>query len=99
MPKKKVAVALSDWLLAEVDEYAAQAELSRSALVEEAAAEYLSRRRHEAQDERYQREAAAALEDMAAFAEERAADSSGEGEPTSLEILRGLRSEGIGSDS
>ena len=39
MPKKKVAVAISDWLLIELDDAAETAGTSRSALVEEAVAE------------------------------------------------------------
>lgn len=99
MPKKKVAVALSEGLLAEADEYAARVELSRSALVEEATAEYLARRRNAEDAEKYRHDAEEAFADMLAFAKERAADGSDESEPSSLEILRSLRGTAQGSGS
>ncbi|MBW6496071.1 MAG: ribbon-helix-helix protein, CopG family, partial [Burkholderiaceae bacterium] len=68
MPKKKVAVALSEWLLDELDTAAEQSRTSRSALVEEAVADYVVRRRTGEDDERFRREATLALEDMRSFA-------------------------------
>lgn len=98
MPKKKVAVALSDWLLEELDSAAKFAHTSRSALVEEAVADYVVSRRKRLNDERFRAEATAALEDMKAFAAEVAADPEAQNEPSSLEKLRALRADdrGIG---
>jgi len=90
--KRKVAVALSDWLLVEVDAYAQQLELSRSAVIQEATAEYLHRQRSASEATRYQAEAANALEDMRRFARERASAK----EKSSLEMLRELRATGRG---
>lgn len=96
MPKRKVAVALSGWLLEEVDAQASGAGVSRSSFVEEALAEYVVRRRgHEAESE-YRRDALLALEDMRRFADEFDADPATSPEPTSLEKLRALRAEGRG---
>lgn len=95
MAKKKVAVALSDWLLDEVDAYARRFELSRSAVVQEATAQYLHARRSQEEAEAYRREAHAALDDMRAFAKERER-SEPETEPSSLERLRQLRAAGGG---
>lgn len=89
MVKKKVAVALSDWLLDEVDARARRSGLSRSALVQEATAEYLSSRRSREESETYRAGATAALEDMRRIADEREAD--GSETPSSLERLRALR--------
>ncbi|MBE0416749.1 MAG: ribbon-helix-helix protein, CopG family [Coriobacteriia bacterium] len=96
MPKKKVAVALSEWLLDELDTAAEQSRTSRSALVEEALADYVVRRRTRERDERFRREATLALEDMKSFAREYHADPRTESEPSSLEKLRALRAEGRG---
>ncbi len=91
MPKRKIAIAISDWLLEDVDEWAAQTRTSRSALIQEATAEYLSRTRKRVHDEAYQRDALAAIEDMKRIAREYADDPASEGEPSSLEVLRRLR--------
>lgn len=96
MPKKKVAVALSEWLLDELDAAAEQSRTSRSALVEEAVADYVVRRRTREGDERFRRDAALALEDMKNFAREYHADPRTVSEPSSLEKLRALRAEGRG---
>ena len=96
MPKKKVAVALSEWLLGELDEAAERSHMSRSALVEEAVADYVVRRRAREGEERFRREATLALEDMKAFAAEYHADPVAALEPSSLEKLRALRSGGRG---
>lgn len=96
MPKKKVAVALSDWLLEELDNAAGRAHVSRSALVQEAVADYVVRRRVREGEEQYQREAALAMEDMKRFAAEYDADPAAAGEPSSLDKLRALRAEGRG---
>jgi metal-responsive CopG/Arc/MetJ family transcriptional regulator len=90
MPKKKVAVALSDWLLDEVDEYARGSGLSRSAVVQEATAHYLHGRRTEEESEAYRREASEAMEDMRRFAEERKRAERDDA-PSSLQALRALR--------
>ena len=94
MPKKKVAVALSDWLLIELDEVAAVQGLSRSAVVEEATRQYVARRRSAAEDKDYREKALAALEDMRAFGDEYATDPTTSGKPDSLEQLRALRASG-----
>jgi metal-responsive CopG/Arc/MetJ family transcriptional regulator len=98
MPKKKVAVALSDWLLEELDSAAKFAHTSRSALVEEAVADYVVKRRNRLNDERFQAQVTLALENMKAFAAEVAADPDAQNEPSSLEKLRALRADdrGIG---
>ncbi|TLM69037.1 MAG: ribbon-helix-helix protein, CopG family [Actinobacteria bacterium] len=96
MPKKKVAVALSDWLLVELDDAAAEADLSRSALVEEAVAEYVTRHRSHAEERAYRERAVAALQDAKAFAAECAADPACADEPSTLEKLRALRADGRG---
>lgn len=93
MPKRKIAIALSDWLLVEVDDYAGRSELSRSAVIEEATARYLHARRAESDEREYRREALEALEDMRAFGRERAS-SEPEDAPSSLELLRALRARG-----
>lgn len=99
MPKRKVAVALSEWLLDELDSAAEQSRMSRSALVEEALADYVVRRRTREGEERFRREATLALEDMRRFAREYHADPSTAAEPSSLEKLRALRAEGRGLES
>ena len=91
MPKKKVAVALSDWLLEELDSAAESAHTSRSALVEEAVADYVVRRRARMKDEQFRERATQALEDMKAFAAEVAADPDAQNEPSTLEKLRAIR--------
>ena len=96
MPKKKVAVAMSDWLLDELDEAAGLMHLSRSALVEEAVADYVVRRRTREGEERFRSQAASALEDMKRFADEYHADAATALEPASLEKLRELRADGRG---
>ncbi len=95
MPKKKVAVALSDWLVDEVDDFARRFDMSRSAVVQEATARYLRARRTEEEAKGYRREACEALEDMRAFAQERKRSEPG-GAPSSLEQLRALRATGRG---
>lgn len=99
MPKKKVAVALSEWLLDELDAAAERSQASRSALVEEAVADYVVRRRTREGEERFRREATLALEDMRSFAREYHADPRTALEPSSLEKLRSLRAEGRGLGS
>jgi predicted transcriptional regulator len=91
MPKRKIAIAISDWLLEDVDERAAQSQQSRSALIEEVMADYVTRSRDRASDEEYQRRSLAAIEDMKRIAREYAADPASAGEPSSLELLRQLR--------
>ncbi len=93
MVKKKVAIAISDWLLEEVDEAAKFAHTSRSALVEEAVTDYVVSRRARMGREEYRRKALVALEDMEAFAKEYHADPRTADEPDSTEILRRLRAE------
>jgi metal-responsive CopG/Arc/MetJ family transcriptional regulator len=99
MPKKKVAVALSEWLLDELDSAAEQSLTSRSALVEEAVADYVVRRRTREGEERFRREATLAFEDMKRFAGEYHADPRTTLEPSSLEKLRLLRADGRGLGS
>jgi metal-responsive CopG/Arc/MetJ family transcriptional regulator len=96
MPKKKVAVALSDWLLEELDSAVRFAHTSRSALVEEAVADYVVSRRKRAGEEQFKAEVTQALENMKAFADEVAADPDAQNEPSSLEKLRALRADGRG---
>ncbi|PKQ16559.1 MAG: hypothetical protein CVT67_03955 [Actinobacteria bacterium HGW-Actinobacteria-7] len=96
MPKKKVAVALSEWLLDELDEVASLKRVSRSSLVEEAVADYVVRKRTREGEERYREQALLALEDMKAFAAEYHADPATALEPSSLEKLRALRADGRG---
>jgi len=96
MPKKKVAVALSDWLLDELDDAAGHALTSRSALVEQAVTDYLVRHRTREDDAAFRTKATAALEDMESYAAEYEADPATAMEPTSLEKLRALRAEGRG---
>ncbi len=99
MPKRKVAVALSEWLLDELDAAAERSQVSRSALVEEAVADYVVRRRTREGEERFSREATLALEDMRSFAREYHADPATALEPSSVEKLRSLRAEGRGLGS
>jgi len=96
MPKKKVAVALSDWLLDELDAAAGRARVSRSAMVEEAVADYVVRRRARESEAAFRSAASLALEDMEGFADEYDADPGVSLEPSSLEKLRALRAEGRG---
>lgn len=96
MPKKKVAIAMSEWLLDEVDEAASRSRVSRSALVEEAVADYVVRRRTREGEARFRDEALLALEDAKRFARECAEDPAAGLEPSSLEKLRALRAEGRG---
>jgi metal-responsive CopG/Arc/MetJ family transcriptional regulator len=91
MPKKKVAIALSDWLLEELDSAAEFAHTSRSALVEEAVADYVVRRRARMKDEEYRERAEAAFADSQAFADEVASDPNAQNEPSTLEKLRAIR--------
>jgi metal-responsive CopG/Arc/MetJ family transcriptional regulator len=91
MPKKKVAVALSDWLLDELDSAAKSAHTSRSALVEEAVADYVVERRKRVNDEQFRERATRALENAKAFAAEVAADPDAQNEPSTLEKLRAMR--------
>jgi metal-responsive CopG/Arc/MetJ family transcriptional regulator len=97
MPKKKVAVALSDWLLDEVDEHARGSGLSRSAVIQEAAAQYLHEHRTAAETDAYRREALEAMEDMRRIREETKRTEQGD-EPSSLEVLRALRATGRNLD-
>lgn len=99
MPKKKVAVALSEWVLDELDSAAAMMHVSRSALVEEAVADYVVRKRTREGEQRYREEATLALEDAKRFAGEYHADPATALEPSSLEIIRALRAQGRGVDS
>lgn len=96
MPKKKVAVALSEWLVEELDAVAASSRVSRSSLVEEAVADYVVRRRTHADEESYREQALLALEDARQFAAEYRADPAAAHEPASLDKLRALRAEGRG---
>lgn len=96
MPKKKVAVAMSGWLLDELDSAAGRARMSRSAVVEEAVADYVVRRRARESQEAFRAGASLALEDMERFAAEYDADPGVSIEPSSLEKLRALRAEGRG---
>ena len=98
MPKRKIAIAISDWLLEDVDRWAILEQKSRSALIEEATAQYITRSRDRVHDEEYQRRTAAALEDMRRIAREHAEDPAAAGEPSSLELLRQLRGTSTGGD-
>jgi metal-responsive CopG/Arc/MetJ family transcriptional regulator len=51
--RKQVLVQFTDELLAKTDEYAAEHDVSRSELVREAVAEYLTRRSTEEKDRRW----------------------------------------------
>lgn len=95
MAKKKVAVALSEWLLEEVDRSAEAAGSSRSALVEEALAEYVTKAKSRRRDADYLKRAWAAVEDMERFSQECADDPACANEGTTLERLRRLRATGI----
>ncbi len=96
MPKRKIAVALSDWLVDELDEVAGRAHASRSSLVEEAVTDYVVRRRRHEDETAYRARAGAALEDMRRYADEYDADPATELESSSLEKLRAIRAEGRG---
>jgi metal-responsive CopG/Arc/MetJ family transcriptional regulator len=96
MPKKKVAIAISEWLLGELDSAAQDAESSRSALVEEAVADYVVRRRTAAAQKAFLADASFALEDMQRFADDIDSDPVASMEPPSLEKLRALRAVGRG---
>jgi metal-responsive CopG/Arc/MetJ family transcriptional regulator len=96
MPKRKVAVALSDWLLDELDSAAEQRKSSRSALVEEAVADYVVRTRAHQREQSYRGAALAALQDMGNFAAEVERDPSAALGMSSLEKLRALRAQGRG---
>ncbi len=96
MPKRKIAVAMSDWLVDELDGVADRARTSRSALVEEAVTDYVIRRRRHEDETAYRARAEAALEDMRRYADEYDADPGTKLEPSSLEKLRAMRAEGRG---
>jgi len=96
MPKKKVAIAISDWLLVELDSVASDASVSRSSLVEEAVASYVARQRSSAEERAFRAGASLALEDMVRFAAECERDEAEATEPSSLEKLRALRASGRG---
>ncbi len=96
MPKKKIAIALSGWLLDELDAESGRSEVSRSSLVEEAVSEYVVRHRVREGERAYRNEALIALEDMQRFADEFDADPATALEPASLEKLRALRADGRG---
>ncbi len=87
MPKKKVAVALSDFVLDGVDEIAREREMSRSGVVEEALAQYVTRTRDFRHEAVRRARALAALEDARAFAREHEHEFT----ESSLEILRRIR--------
>jgi len=93
MVKKKIAIAISDWLLEEVDEAARFAHTSRSALVEEAVADYVVSRSARLKREGHRERVEAAIADMEAFAAEVAADPLSANEPSTLERLRAIRAE------
>ena len=99
MPKKKVAVALSDWLLDELDAVADEAGASRSSLVEEAVAAYVARRRSREDERAFRAGASLALEDMQRFAAECENDRVEALEPSTLERLRALRASGRGLEA
>lgn len=94
MPKRKVAIALSPWLLDEADELAAEKFVSRSALIEEAVTAYVVKQQARKHDDEYRRDALEALEDMKTIAAEYAADPRNADQPDSLTILRELRADG-----
>lgn len=96
MPKRKIAIALSGWLLDELDAEATSHGVSRSSLVEEAVSEYVVRHRAREGELAYQDEALIALEDMRRFADEFDADPAAALEPTALDKLRVLRADGRG---
>ncbi len=96
MPKKKVAIAISDWLLDELDDAAERSRLSRSAVVEEAVTDYVVRKKAHASEQTFRREATLALEDMQRFADEYDADPGTALEPSAIEKLRALRADGRG---
>jgi metal-responsive CopG/Arc/MetJ family transcriptional regulator len=95
MPKRKIAIAISEEVLGDLDSWVCDTGTSRSAVIQEATAEYVARARTRAHDDAYRERALAALEDMAAYATEYEAENPGG--PSSLEILRELRGTGGGS--
>jgi metal-responsive CopG/Arc/MetJ family transcriptional regulator len=95
MPKRKIAIAISEDVLVDLDSWVGEVGGSRSAVIQEATAEYVARARTHARDHAYRERALAALEDMAALAAEYEAENPGG--PSSLEILRELRGTGSGS--
>jgi metal-responsive CopG/Arc/MetJ family transcriptional regulator len=96
MAKQKVAVAMSGWLLDELDSAASKDSVSRSSLVEEAVSDYLARRYARAEDRTFRSGASLALEDMERLAAECEQDAAAVLEPSSLEKLRVLRASGRG---
>jgi len=96
VPKRKIAIALSGWLLDELDAEVARHGVSRSSLVEEAVSEYVVRRRDREGERAYREEALIALEDIQRFADEFDADPGAALEPASLDKLRALRADGRG---
>ncbi len=100
MPKKKVAVAISDWLLDELDSAASDASISRSAMVEEAVADYVvtpsvARRRASVSLGRMR----SRWRTWRASPAECEQDAVAALEPSSLEKLRALRASGRGLDA
>lgn len=91
MPKKKIAISISDLVFEGADEYAALAGVSRSSVIQEAAADYVTSLRSRAEREHCLAGANAAFEDMPRFADERAKDPACADGPSSLEVLRSLR--------
>lgn len=96
MTKKKIAIAISDWLLEELDDRASVSHVSRSSLVEEAVTEYVASRNRQEVSESKREAASAALNDMRLFAREYAGDPQAALEPAALEKLRSLRAQGRG---
>ncbi len=92
MPKKKIAVAMSEMVLEKLDAAAGQAGVSRSLMVEEAVAQYVAQHRKDMARADYREAALAALEDAKAIAREYHADPANANAPSSLQVLRAIRS-------
>lgn len=97
MPKRKIAIAISEDVLEKLDALIEETGASRSAVIQEATAEYVARISARAHDEAYRARALAAIEDMKAIAAEIEVENPGG--PSSLEILRELRGTGGGPGS
>lgn len=93
MPKKKIAIAISEDVLAKLDELTAKEDVSRSMIVGEAVAQYVARQASVATGSDYRKQALEALKDAEALAAEYHADPRNANAPSSLEILRAIRAE------
>lgn len=96
MPKRKIAISISEDVLDRLDALIDETGGNRSAVIQEAAADYVARVDAQKRDEASRVRMLAALDDMQAYAAEyEARNPDG---PSSLEILRELRGTNAGQE-